>query len=378
VDTVELYLDGRSLGVRRFDTKTTEDGRRYLETTEATGDDKTVTTGAYPGSYTSPNGSAGKLHLTWRVPFAPGELQAVARRGGRVVATDVLRTAGPAHAVRLTPDRRTLAADGRSLAYLTAEVTDARGVLVPGAEHLLTFTVDGSGVLAGVDNGRQESAERYQASTRTAFRGMTLAIVRARTVAGPVTVTASAPGLRAATVTLNASRVRVLTATPPPLLVPGPAPDRPDYPLADASYSGSAQALPAAMLDGDPDTGWSNAFVKRATALLPAFDGARPADWVSVTWADERRVGSVAVTFTVDATHTLPAALTVSWWDGRRYVKAREQSVTWGAASGDPTTVTFAPVTTSRIRLALTSAHPSAANGAQRITAFDAGPGQRS
>jgi beta-galactosidase len=378
VDTVELYLDGRSLGVRRFDTKTTEDGRRYLETTEATGDDKTVTTGAYPGSYTSPNGSAGKLHLTWRVPFAPGELKAVARRGGRVVATDVLRTAGPAHAVRLTPDRRTLAADGRSLAYLTAEVTDARGVLVPGAEHLLTFTVDGSGVLAGVDNGRQESAERYQASTRTAFHGMALAIVRAGTVPGPVTVTASAPGLRAATVTLNAARAHVLTATPPPPLVPGPAPDRPDYPLADASYSGSAQSLPAAMLDGDPATGWSNAFVKRATALLPAFDGARPADWVSVTWADERRVGSVAVTFTVDATHTLPAALTVSWWDGRRYVNAREQSVTWGAASGDPTTVTFAPVTTSRIRLALTSAHPGAANGAQRITAFDAGPGQGS
>ncbi len=63
-DTVELYLDGTSLGVRRFDTKRTVDGRTYLETTEATGDDKTFTTGPYRGSHTSPKGSAGKPHLT--------------------------------------------------------------------------------------------------------------------------------------------------------------------------------------------------------------------------------------------------------------------------------------------------------------------------
>ena len=49
VDTVELFLNGRSLGVRRFDHKTTADGRPYLETTECTGDDKTITTGAVPG-----------------------------------------------------------------------------------------------------------------------------------------------------------------------------------------------------------------------------------------------------------------------------------------------------------------------------------------
>ena len=79
--------------MRRFDHKTTTYGSEYLETTEATGDDKTVT-GACPGSYTSPNGSAGKLHLTWKVPFAPGKLVAVATQDGAVVARDVLDTAG--------------------------------------------------------------------------------------------------------------------------------------------------------------------------------------------------------------------------------------------------------------------------------------------
>jgi beta-galactosidase len=83
VDTVELFLNGESLGVRRFDRKETLNGAEYLETTEATGDDKTFET----GSYTSPNGSSGKLHLSWTVPFEPGELVAVAKRDG-VIADD--------------------------------------------------------------------------------------------------------------------------------------------------------------------------------------------------------------------------------------------------------------------------------------------------
>ncbi|MFI0941308.1 glycoside hydrolase family 2 TIM barrel-domain containing protein [Streptomyces sp. NPDC021020] len=365
-DTVELFLDGRSLGVRRFDTKRTADGRSYLETTEATGDDRTVTGGPYPGSYTSPNGSAGKLHLTWHVPFAAGELKAVARRGGRTVATDVLRTAGPAHSVRLVADRKSLPGDGRSLVYVTAEVIDARGTVVPGAEDLLTFAVTG-GSLAGLDNGRQESAERYQATTRTAFHGKALAIVRAGTKAGRLTVTASAHGLRSGSVAVHLDHAASVVTTPPVRLAPGPV-ESPDYPLADASYSGAANTLPAAMLDGDPATGWSNAFHKAATALLPVFSGARAADWVSVTWAAPRDIASVAVSFTVDATHSLPARVTVSTWDGDRFVPVAAPSVTWATESGARTTVSFTPVHTSRIRLDLTSAAPGTADGAQRIT----------
>jgi beta-galactosidase len=141
VDTVELFLNGQSLGVRSFDHKTTVDGRPCLETTEATGDDKTVTGGPFPGSYTSPNGSAGKLHLSWDVPFAPGKLVAVARSGGREVAREELDTAGAPAAVRLTPDKRKIAADGRSLSYVTVDVVHANGVLVPGADDAISFDV---------------------------------------------------------------------------------------------------------------------------------------------------------------------------------------------------------------------------------------------
>ncbi|MFI6344260.1 glycoside hydrolase family 2 TIM barrel-domain containing protein [Streptomyces sp. NPDC050560] len=375
VATVELFLNGRSLGVRGFDAKKTADGRRYLETTEATGDDKTVTDGPHPGSYTSPNGSAGKLHLTWDVPFAPGELKAVARSGGRTVATDTVRTAGRPHALRLTPDRGTAPADGDSLVYVTAEVVDARGVVVPGACHLLTFDVAG-GALAGLDNGQEENAERYQATTRTAFHGMALAVVRTGTRPGRLTVTARAAGLRTATASVTTTRASGPVVTTPPVRpAPGPAPEAPGYPLADASYSGSGDSLPAAMLDGEQGTGWSNAFEKSATALLPAFDGARAADWVSVTWEEARSVDTVTVHFTVDDTHSLPAALDVSHWDGDRWSPVRHPTLTWAKDSDAATVVTFSRVHTTALRLDLTSAAPGTRAGAQRISLLEAGEG---
>lgn len=219
VDTVELFLNGTSLGTRTFDRKKTVDGRAYLETTDATGDDKTFTDGPYPGSYTSPNGSAGKLHLGWKVPYRPGELKAVARRHGKVVATDVLRTAGGPHAVRLTADRRSLAADGRALVFVTADIVDARGVVVPDAEHLISFEVTG-GSLAGLDNGREESAERYQTSTRTAFHGKALAIVRSSARPGSLKVTARVEGLRSGSVTVRTTP----PGRPPPPRRPGSSP----------------------------------------------------------------------------------------------------------------------------------------------------------
>ncbi|WP_151475753.1 glycoside hydrolase family 2 TIM barrel-domain containing protein [Streptomyces albicerus] len=370
VDTVELFLNGKSLGTRKFEEKKTGDGRTYLETTEATGDDKTVTGGPWPGSYTSPNGSAGKLHLLWKVPFAPGELKAVARRDGRTVATDVLRTAGKPHAVRLTPDRKSLAADGSSLCFVTAEVVDARGVMVPDADHSIAFEVEG-GSLAGVDNGREESAERYQASTRTAFHGKALVIVRSGTEAGRLTVRARSAGLRTATVSVRTTAARPEVLTPAADFAPDPGPGAPNYPMADASYSGRPDTLPAAMLDGDAATGWSNGFSKAATPLLPVFDGAREEDWVSVAWGRARTVDRIEVSFTVDATHSLPATIEVAYWDGHRHLPVEGADVDWATASDAPTVITFDAVRGSRLRLTMTSRHPGEPRGALRISRLE-------
>ncbi|MGI5346910.1 glycoside hydrolase family 2 TIM barrel-domain containing protein [Streptomyces sp. CA-250714] len=381
VGTVELFLNGRSLGAKSFDRKTTEDGRKYWETTEETGDDKTVTSGPYPGSYTSPNGSAGKLHLTWQVPFQPGKLVAVARRDGAEVARDTLRTAGEPAAVRLIPDRRRITADGRSLCFVTAEVTDARGVLVPDADHRITLHVTGGGSrLVGVDNGQQESAENYRSPVRAAFHGKALAIVQAGGDSGPVTVTARADGLRSGSTRIQATGGGrghdAAAALPAPDAARKPQqtqqPERGDGPSADASFSGAPDTVPAAMLDDDPATGWSNFYRMPATALLHPVSKAHAEDWVSLGWPDRRRVSGLEVSFTVDETHALPKALAVNYWNGRAYVPVDHLRVSWAPGSGEPTRITFDTVATTRVRLAMTSPRPHEDNGFLRIVRLTA------
>jgi beta-galactosidase len=362
VDSVELFLNGQSLGVRRFDHKTTNYGTSYLETTEATGDDKTVTGGPYPGSYTSPNGSAGKLHLTWTVPFAPGKLVAVARKDGREVAHDEIDTAGSPATVRLTPDKRAIAADGRSLSYVTADVVDAHGVVVPDADNELTFDVSG-GKLAGTDNGREESAENYKSPDRAAFNGKALAIVQSSDRPGPVTVTVSSPGLKTATTTIAAGHGGHARRAASHRRAHGHA--RQDaQPTADASFSGAPNTLPAAMLDGDTTSGgWSNYYNKAATALLPAISKAHPSDWVSLTWPSAQTLSSVRAYFTTDAQRTLPSSIEVTYLDGDRWVPVTGLHVDWATASNQPTTITFDPVSSTSVRLKLISPHPNESNG---------------
>ena len=201
VDTVELFLNGKSMGVRTFDQKTTVDGRPYLETTEATFDDKTMDDGPYPGSYTSPKGSAGKLHLIWNVPFEEGTLMAIATQDGEEVARDEITTAGSPYTLRLTTDDKAITANGKSLSFITVEVIDSNGVVVPGADNLINFTVTG-GMIAGVDNGRQESIESFKASYREAFNGKALVMIQSTDIPGSITVKAESSGLLPATTTI--------------------------------------------------------------------------------------------------------------------------------------------------------------------------------
>jgi beta-galactosidase len=137
-------------------------------------------------------------HLDWRVPYAPGKLEAIGYNGSRVVARDERQTSGPAHAVRLTLDRR-LAKTGE-VVIANAAVVDARGRLVPTADNLLRFSALGGNVI-GVGNGNPNSLEPDVASERHAFNGLAQAIVRV--ARGPVQISVGSAGL-------SASRVRIV------------------------------------------------------------------------------------------------------------------------------------------------------------------------
>ncbi len=153
-----------------------------------------------------PNGSSGKLHLTWSVPFQPGRLVAVAKdASGHTVAHDEVDTAGHPDALALTTDTTSLRADGKSLAYLTVHVLDAHGVQVPDADNPIHVSVSGAGTFAGADNGKEDDAEGYKSTTHDAFNGLMLAIAQASTRPGPIDVTVTSPGLRGAEITLHSS-----------------------------------------------------------------------------------------------------------------------------------------------------------------------------
>jgi beta-galactosidase len=142
--------------------------------------------------------------LEWNVPWAAGTLRAEAKRGGQVVATQEIKTAAVASQIKLLPDRTEIAADGRDLIFVTADVQDAMGVFVPNAMNSLTFTVTGPSKLAGVDNGDPTDTTSYVSPTRNALNGKALAIVQSTGAAGTITVTATASGLAPGTAVVNA------------------------------------------------------------------------------------------------------------------------------------------------------------------------------
>jgi beta-galactosidase len=148
--------------------------------------------------------SSSQASLGWTVPWASGALVAKGTKGGTVVATDEVDTAGAAAKVGLSVDRTTIAADGRDLAFVTAAIQDAAGVMVPTANNNITFAVSGPGKIAGTDNGDPIDLTAYSSSSRKAFNGKALVIVQSTGTAGAIVVTATSSGLTAGSATANA------------------------------------------------------------------------------------------------------------------------------------------------------------------------------
>jgi beta-galactosidase len=142
--------------------------------------------------------------LEWNVPWASGTLRAEGKRGGTVVATQEIKTAGDPAKIKLTGDRTDIAADGRDLVFVTADVQDAQGVFVPTATSSITFAVSGPGKIAGVDNGDATDTTSYVSPTRKAFSGKALVIVQSTGTAGQITVTATSTGLTQGTLSATA------------------------------------------------------------------------------------------------------------------------------------------------------------------------------
>jgi len=139
----------------------------------------------------------------WRVAFAPGTLKAVASNDGKVVATDELHTAGAPAAIRLETKNTKIGTSWDDVAIVHATVVDAKGIPVPRASDLISFSVSGPGVIAATDNGSNEAQEMFQNSERRAYLGECVAYVKASN-AGKIEVSAKAEGLMSKPVVVTA------------------------------------------------------------------------------------------------------------------------------------------------------------------------------
>lgn len=189
---VKLYLNGEEIGsatAKRTDTPT----GGYQNYTEGTG----CFDSSKAGGHTS-------LYATFLVPYAEGKLEAKAfEADGATEITDTdgrsyVETTGNARKLAVSADRTEIMADGKDLSYITIDVTDRSGKLLNGAEPEITVSVEGDGKLLALDNGVQNDVTAHGESIRKAGKGKLLAIVQSTKNAGGFTVTASAPGLAAA------------------------------------------------------------------------------------------------------------------------------------------------------------------------------------
>ena len=180
-DEVELFLNGKSLGVK----KNSEDPKL-------------------------------RDRIKWDgIEYAPGTLVAVAKKNGKVVARHQIETTGEAVALKLVPDVETWHADGQDLMHVRVYAVDKKGRRVLSLQdkeafEKLTFSVKGDADIVAVDNGNIASDELHIGKTqlvktaeRSLYQGSALVILRAGEKVGKVELTVSGENLKAKKVVLN-------------------------------------------------------------------------------------------------------------------------------------------------------------------------------
>ncbi|KAI1144421.1 glycoside hydrolase family 2 protein [Hypoxylon sp. FL0543] len=148
---------------------------------------------------------ASNYRFRWdEVVYQPGRLSVATYKNGEPWANSTVRTVGEAARIRLVADRPTVKADGNDLSFITAEILDSNGDVVPRANNTISFSISGPGEIVATDNGNPADMSAFPSTERKAFNGLALVVVRPKTGApGQVIVSATASELTAARVTLT-------------------------------------------------------------------------------------------------------------------------------------------------------------------------------
>lgn len=149
--------------------------------------------------------SEAKLLVQLEIPYAAGELRAVAFQDGNQIASISFRTLARPSRLKLSMDREVIRASRGDLAFVHVQVTDDTGEAVPDLIRRIDFQVDGAGELAAVGNANPKDVASFREPHCRTFRGKCLAILRPLGRPGTITLRASAEGLSTASIAVKCS-----------------------------------------------------------------------------------------------------------------------------------------------------------------------------
>lgn len=145
-------------------------------------------------------------HLVWTVKYAPGKLEAFGLRNGKKLYAKVETTGAP-YRIRLTPDRKTINADGEDVCVMNVSVLDDKGREVPVAMNRIEFVLSGTGRIIGVGNGDPSSHEpdKYfnDQWQRKLFNGKCQVIIQSNGIEGEFSLTARSAGISEETILIK-------------------------------------------------------------------------------------------------------------------------------------------------------------------------------
>lgn len=162
-DEAELFLDGKSLGLKKYEGE----------------------------------------QLVWYVPYQAGELKAVAYTAHEKVAEVVSRTAGQPAGLLASMDKKEIRANSKDIVHVEIDVVDVKGVLCPGAADLVTAEVSGPVTILAMDNGDPTELTPYKVNSKKAFRGKCLLILQATSEKGDIRVKLNSKGLKETVIVLR-------------------------------------------------------------------------------------------------------------------------------------------------------------------------------
>ncbi len=142
----------------------------------------------------------------WSFTFHTGVLKTIGKNNGKIVATQVLKTAGAPAKIILSTEKKTVGNTWDDVCYITATIVDENNVECLNADNQIEFNVTGAGVLAGADNGDLTATESFLSNKRFSYKGRCIAIVKANAATGKINIVARTSNLKSANLVIEVSK----------------------------------------------------------------------------------------------------------------------------------------------------------------------------